>query len=104
MSKESNQHTFLPSHRMIRIIDAIFNCLNLRLSEKGGLRKHSYLKYALMNAKVPSFRPLSMPTLTGQNLCSILVPPLEESQSPRPGPIVAASRYGYLTYPIAEHD
>ena len=44
MSKESNQHTFLPSYR---IIDAIFNRLNIRLSEKGGLDKHSYLKYAL---------------------------------------------------------
>ena len=42
MSKES---TKLPSYR---IIDAIFNRLNLRLSEKGGLGKHSYLKYALV--------------------------------------------------------
>ena len=41
MSKESTLH---PSYR---IIDAIFNRLNLRLSEKGGLDKHSYLKYAL---------------------------------------------------------
>ena len=42
MYKESNQHNF---HR---IIDVIFNRLNLRLSEKGGLVKHSYPKYALV--------------------------------------------------------
>ena len=31
-----------------RITDAIFNRLNVRLSEKGGLSKHSYLNYALV--------------------------------------------------------
>ena len=41
MTKESTE--LLSYH----IIDAIFNRLNLRLSEKGGLEKHSYLKYAL---------------------------------------------------------
>ena len=42
MTKES---TKLLSHH---IIDVIFNRLNLRLSEKGGLEKHSYLKYAVI--------------------------------------------------------
>ena len=45
MTKESTE---LLSYRAI---DAMFNHLNLRLSEKGGLEKHSYLNYALVQGK-----------------------------------------------------
>ena len=46
MTKESTE--LLSYH----IIDAIFNRLNSCLSEKGGLEKHSYLKYALESLRI----------------------------------------------------
>ena len=51
MTKESTE--LLSYH----IIDAIFNRLNLRLSEKGGLEKHSYLKCALVLSSLNQIKP-----------------------------------------------